>query len=193
MSQSTTSATRPNTDAAMSTTGKERTVFTASGECWLGTLLVASSEKGLCAVLLGDNADTLLTELQQHFPDANIIETKTDDARVPFNTVHAQVQNPSKTIDFDLDITGTPFQKQVWDALLAIPAGSTKTYTELAQSIGSPKAVRAVANACGANMLAIIIPCHRAVRRDGHISGYRCGVERKRQLLIHEGARSVRL
>ena len=152
------------------------------GECSLGSILVAKSERGVCAIFLGDNPDELTHDLQDRFPHANLIG---GDAIVA--NVVGFVEAPKLGLDLPLDVRGTAFQQRVWRALLNIPAGSTATYTDIVKQIGSPKSVRAVARACGANALAVAIPCHRVVRTDGALSGYRWGVERKRALLRREG------
>jgi len=159
----------------------------AVGECSLGSILVAQSEKGVCAILLGDGPDALVRDLQDRFPRATLIG---GDSR--FENVVARVvglvETPAIGLDLPLDVRGTAFQQRVWRALRAIPAGATVSYADLAAKIGSPKAVRAVAQACAANPLAVAIPCHRVVKHDGSLSGYRWGVERKRKLLEREGA-----
>lgn len=157
----------------------------AIGDCSLGAILVASSKKGVCAILLGDDPDALARDLQDRFPKSNLIG-----ADSAFEQLVAQVvgfiEAPAIGLDLPLDVRGTAFQQRVWQALRAIPAGSTASYTDIASRIGSPQAVRAVAGACAANALAVAIPCHRIVRRDGALSGYRWGVERKRTLLERE-------
>jgi len=157
----------------------------AIGQCSLGDILVAQSQRGICAILLGDDADTLLRELQDLFPKAHLIG-----GDAAFEHLVAQVvgfvEAPSIGLNLPLDVRGTAFQERVWQALREIPPGTTVSYTQVAARIGAPKAVRAVAQACGANHLAVAIPCHRVVRRDGDISGYRWGVERKRTLLNRE-------
>jgi AraC family transcriptional regulator of adaptative response/methylated-DNA-[protein]-cysteine methyltransferase len=159
----------------------------AVGEASLGAVLVAATDKGVCAILLGDDAEALVHDLQDRFPRA---EFKGGDAE--FERMVAEVvglvEAPGSRLDLPLDIRGTAFQHRVWAALQAIPAGKTATYTEIARAIGQPTAVRAVAQACGANPLAIAIPCHRVVRSDGDLSGYRWGVERKRKLIDWEAA-----
>jgi len=158
----------------------------AVGACSLGAVLVAQSHRGICAILLGDDPDRLVRDLQDQFPKAELLG---GDKR--FERLVAQVvgflEAPSLGLDLPLDVRGTAFQERVWRALREIPAGKTVSYTELAERIGAPKATRAVAQACGANQIAVAIPCHRVVRRDGDISGYRWGVERKRELLRREG------
>jgi AraC family transcriptional regulator of adaptative response/methylated-DNA-[protein]-cysteine methyltransferase len=161
----------------------------ALGECTLGSLLVAQSERGVCAIFLGDNPDALLVQLQERFGNAELVG---DDAA--FAAVVAQVaalvEDPAQSLELPLDVRGTAFQMRVWQALRAIPMGSTASYTEIARIIGAPGAVRAVAGACAANTLAVAIPCHRVVRNDGALSGYRWGVDRKRALLLRERARA---
>lgn len=157
----------------------------ASGQCALGALLVAHSACGLCAILLGDQPEALLDELRQRFPRDELIGGDADAERLLAQVV-GFVEAPRLGLDLPLDVRGTAFQQRVWQALRAIPPGSTVSYAELAERIGAPKAVRAVAGACAANALAVAIPCHRVVRSDGGLSGYRWGVERKRELLERE-------
>ena len=152
----------------------------------LGSVLVASSEKGVCAVLLGASSATLKQDLQKRFPDAQLQSTAVTGLH---KKVIAFVDTPSGSFDVPLDVQGTDFQRKVWRALREIPAGATASYLDIANRIGSPKSVRAVAQACAANPIAIAIPCHRVVRTDGGLSGYRWGIERKRALLAREGAR----
>lgn len=157
----------------------------AVGECWLGSILVAASDKGITAILLGDDPEALIHDLERRFSSANLIG---GDAR--FEAVMAKVvglvEAPRSGIDLPLDVRGTAFQHLVWQALREIPPGSTATYSEIAATIGMPKAVRAVATACAANSVAIAIPCHRVIRTDGALSGYRWGIDRKRKLLDRE-------
>lgn len=154
----------------------------AIGECWLGTILVAASERGVCSILLGDDPDRLARELQDRFPKADMIGGDSSfESWVAI--VVGFVANPSIGLELPLDIQGTAFQQRVWQALREIPSGSTASYSEVAERIGHPKSARAVARACAANPLAIAIPCHRVVRTDGTLSGYRWGVEKKRNLL----------
>lgn len=157
----------------------------AVGQCSLGAVLVAASARGVCAILLGDDPDALVRDLQDRFKTARLIG-----ADGAFEQWIAQVvgliESPRVGLALPLDIQGTAFQQRVWQALRGIPAGQTVSYTELAQRIGSSGAVRAVAGACAANPLAVAIPCHRVVRHDGALSGYRWGVERKRILLCRE-------
>lgn len=157
----------------------------AIGECSLGAILVASSEKGVCAILLGDDPDALARDLQDRFPKSNLIGGDSEFEQLVAKVV-GFIEAPAIGLDLPLDVRGTAFQQRVWQALREIPAGSTVSYTDIANRIGSPKAVRAVAGACAANALAVAIPCHRVVKRDGALSGYRWGVERKRTLLERE-------
>jgi AraC family transcriptional regulator of adaptative response/methylated-DNA-[protein]-cysteine methyltransferase len=157
----------------------------AIGECSLGSILVARSERGVCAILLGDDPDALARDLQDKFPRATLIGGDAEFEQLVAKVV-GFVEAPGLGLDLPLDVRGTAFQQRVWQALREIPAGSTASYTEIAGRIGSPKAVRAVAHACAANSLAVAIPCHRVVRNDGGLSGYRWGVERKRALLQRE-------
>ena len=157
----------------------------AIGQCSLGAILVAASPRGICAILLGDDPDALARDLQDRFPKASLIG-----ADAAFEATVAQVvglvEAPRLGHDLPLDVRGTAFQQRVWQALREIPAGQTASYAEVAQRIGAPTSMRAVAQACGANALAVAIPCHRVVRSDGALSGYRWGVERKRSLLDRE-------
>lgn len=157
----------------------------AVGECSLGAILVAATDKGVCAILLGDDADVLVRDLQDRFPRANLVGGEGAFERMVAQVI-GFVETPALGLDLPLDVRGTVFQQRVWQALRDIPAGATTSYTEIAARIGSPKAVRAVAQACAANAIAVAIPCHRVVRRDGALSGYRWGVERKRALLKRE-------
>ena len=163
------------------------TIRFALGECSLGSILVAATAKGICAILLGDEPDQLARELQDRFPRADL-KGGDPEFEQTVACVIGLVEAPAKAVDLPLDIGGTAFQQRVWAALRAIPPGRTASYAEIAQRIGAPAAVRAVAQACGANALAVAIPCHRAVRSDGALSGYRWGVERKRSLLDRESA-----
>jgi AraC family transcriptional regulator of adaptative response/methylated-DNA-[protein]-cysteine methyltransferase len=165
--------------------GEGTTIRFAIGESWLGPILVASSEKGVCAILLGEDPEELVRDLQDRFPKAELVGGDEDFERL-VATVVGFLENPSSGLDLPLDIRGTAFQQRVWEALRQIPAGSTASYAEIAERIGQPRSVRAVAQACGANHLAVAVPCHRVVRTDGALSGYRWGVERKSRLLRRE-------
>lgn len=160
-------------------------VWYTFSDCALGRCLVAESERGICAILLADSDEQLLAQLQAIFPRAQRAQ-----ANAAFSSRVAQVikrlDNADAPFTLPLDLRGTAFQLQVWQALREIPTGETVSYRELAQKLGKPNAIRAVASACGANKLAIVIPCHRVVRSDGALSGYRWGMARKAQLLQRE-------
>ncbi|WP_426234296.1 bifunctional DNA-binding transcriptional regulator/O6-methylguanine-DNA methyltransferase Ada [Pseudomonas sp. TWP3-2] len=167
--------------------GQNNDIRFAVGQCSLGAILVAQSARGVCAILLGDDPHQLVCDLQDRFRRANLIGADRE-----FEQLIAQVvgfiEAPAIGLDLPLDVRGTAFQERVWQALREIPVGSTASYADIAQRIGAPKSMRAVAQACGANHLAVAIPCHRVVRSDGNLSGYRWGVERKRELLARESA-----
>jgi AraC family transcriptional regulator of adaptative response/methylated-DNA-[protein]-cysteine methyltransferase len=168
--------------------GKDEAISFAVRPCSLGLLLVAATGKGLCAIRFGDDAVTLEAELRALFPRARLIEA---DAAFEawIAAVVAFVEEPRRGLDLPLDIRGTAFQQRVWQALREVPPGSTATYTAIATRIGEPAAVRAVANACGANPVAVAVPCHRIVRWGGELGGYRWGLERKKALLERETGR----
>ena len=166
--------------------GDQATIRFAVGECSLGSVLVAQSDKGICAILLGDDPDALVRDLQDRFPRASLIGGDRAFERT-VATVVGFVERPERGLDLPLDVRGTAFQHRVWQALRQIPVGKTITYSEVARLIGAASAMRAVARACAANPIAVAIPCHRVVRTDGSLSGYRWGVERKRSLLEREG------
>lgn len=163
---------------------RERLRF-AIGQCSLGAILVASSDKGVAAILLGDDPNELVQDLQDRFSNAELIGGDADFEQVVARVV-GFVEAPHNGFDLPLDVRGTAFQQRVWHALREVPAGETVSYSEVARRIGSPAATRAVAGACAANNIAVAIPCHRVVRNDGDLSGYRWGVERKRQLISAE-------
>ena len=167
--------------------GTNNAILFAVGQCSLGAILVAQSARGVCAILLGDDPDRLVRDLQDQFPKAELVGA---DQR--FEQLVAQVvgfiEAPALGLDLPLDLRGTAFQERVWQALREIPPGSTASYAQIAERIGAPTSFRAVAQACGANSLAVAIPCHRVVRSNGELSGYRWGVERKQQLLAREQA-----
>lgn len=165
--------------------GQNTHISFALGQCSLGAILVAATDKGICCILLGDEPETLLQDLQDRFPKAQLSGGDAD-FESWMATVVGFVEAPQLGLNLPLDVQGTAFQQRVWQALRDIPPGSTASYTEIAERIGSPSAVRAVAQACAANKIAIAIPCHRVVRQDGALSGYRWGVERKRALLNRE-------
>ncbi len=165
--------------------GEGAAIRFAVGECFLGALLVAASDTGVCAILLGDDPAALVRDLQDRFSKATLIGGDTGFEQLVAKVV-GFVERPALGLDLPLDVRGTAFQQRVWQALRAIPAGATTTYQDIARRVGAPKAVRAVAQACAANALAVAIPCHRVVRTDGALSGYRWGVQRKRALLDRE-------
>jgi len=165
--------------------GSDQEIRFALGQCALGAILVARSARGICAISLGDQPDALLRELQDRFPNARLIGGDASFER-EVALVVGFVEAPGTGLGLPLDVRGTAFQQRVWQALCDIPAGCTASYTELAALIGQPAAVRAVASACAANTLAVAIPCHRVVRQDGSLSGYRWGVARKKTLLEQE-------
>jgi AraC family transcriptional regulator of adaptative response/methylated-DNA-[protein]-cysteine methyltransferase len=169
--------------------GKNTEMKFAIGACSLGAILVAASDKGVTAILLGDDPEALLRDVQDRFPRARLIGGDRAFERLVAKVV-AYVDAPRAGLDLPLDVQGTAFQHRVWKALRDIPAGKTATYAEIARRIGAPDAVRAVAGACAANKIAVAIPCHRVVRSDGSLSGYRWGVERKRALLDKEAQRA---
>ena len=165
--------------------GSNEEIKFAVGHTSLGAILVASSRKGVAAILLGDDPDQLVRNLQDRFPNAHLIGADNDYEALIARVV-GFVEAPGIGLDLPLDVRGTAFQRRVWRALQHIPVGGQASYAEIAQRIGCPKAVRAVAAACAANNLAVAIPCHRVVRKDGSLSGYAWGVERKRALLDRE-------
>jgi len=157
----------------------------AVGECSLGSVAVAATERGVCAVLLGDDPEELVHDLERRFSKARLVGGD-EEFESLVSKVVGLVEAPSLAVDLPLDVRGTAFQQRVWRALRAVPPGTTTTYSKLARAIGSPRAVRAVARACADNPLAVAIPCHRVVRKDGALAGYRWGIERKRELLSRE-------
>jgi AraC family transcriptional regulator of adaptative response/methylated-DNA-[protein]-cysteine methyltransferase len=165
--------------------GSGEQIHFAVAACSLGALLVAATGKGICSILLGDEPDALVRDLQDRFPKAELVGAEPEFEATVAQVV-AFVEAPRIGLDLPLDLRGTAFQQRVWQALRAIPAGRTVGYAELAAQLGMPQGARAVAGACAANPVAIAIPCHRVVRNDGSISGYRWGVERKKTLLERE-------
>jgi AraC family transcriptional regulator of adaptative response/methylated-DNA-[protein]-cysteine methyltransferase len=149
-------------------------------------VLVGATTKGICSILLGIDEPTLRADLSARFPKATLMAGDHD-----FSALLAEIvgfiEAPKRGLNLPLDVQGTAFQQRVWQALRAIPLGQTSSYAEIAQSLGAPKSARAVASACASNPLALAIPCHRVVRGDGNLSGYRWGIERKREILIREG------
>lgn len=169
--------------------GANEAIRFAVGQCSLGAILVASSAKGVAAILLGDDPDRLVCDLQDRFPKATLIGADASYEALIARVVGV-VEHPALGLNLPLDVRGTAFQQRVWQALREIPVGQTVSYADIARQIGQPSAVRAVAGACAANKLAVAIPCHRVVRHDGSLSGYAWGVERKRDLIDRE-ARST--
>lgn len=165
--------------------GGGETIRFAVGETSMGSILVAATEHGICAIQLGDDPDALVRALDERFPKATLVGDDASFAETVARVV-ALVESPTTTLDLPLDIRGTAFQQRVWRALTTIAAGTTWTYTQLAAVIGQPRAVRAVASACASNEIAIAIPCHRVVRASGDLAGYRWGIERKSALLTRE-------
>jgi len=170
---------------ALRTGGASAEIHFAIGSSSLGAILVAQSSLGVCAILMGDDPQALVRDLQDRFPHAVLIDSKAE-LEQRLDRIAGFVDAPAIGLELPLDVRGTAFQQRVWQALRTIPPGATATYTEIAERIGNPKAVRAVAGACAANALAVAIPCHRVVRSDGSLSGYRWGIERKRALLARE-------
>ncbi|MGE6915589.1 bifunctional transcriptional activator/DNA repair enzyme AdaA [Achromobacter kerstersii] len=182
-------------EAAPAILGMTPTAFRKNGEgvdirfavaqCSLGALLVAASDTGICEIALDADPETLVQNLQDRFKAARLIG-----ADAEFETwvaaVVGFVEDPSRGLDLPLDVRGTAFQRRVWEALREIPVGATATYTQVAERIGNPRAVRAVARACATNNIALAIPCHRVVRTDGSMAGYRWGIDRKRELIARE-------
>lgn len=165
--------------------GKGLRIGYAVEPCWLGLALVAATESGICALFFGDDADELVQELRDRFPAA-VIQSGGPALGEKVSAALAALEEPALAANLPLDIRGTAFQQRVWEALRAVPPGRTATYTEIARRLGSADAVRAVAGACAANPVAVAVPCHRIVRSDGKLAGYRWGLERKRRLLERE-------
>jgi AraC family transcriptional regulator of adaptative response/methylated-DNA-[protein]-cysteine methyltransferase len=170
--------------------GPNEEIRFAVGQTSLGAILVASSKKGVAAILLGDDPDMLVRDLQDRFPRAHLVGADREYEALVARVV-GFVEAPRIGLDLPLDIRGTAFQQRVWQALQEIPAGATVSYAEIARCIGAPRAARSVAGACAANNLAVAIPCHRVIRSDGSLSGYAWGVERRRPLLDREASRDA--
>ena len=167
--------------------GRGTSIHFAIGRSSLGNVLVGATDRGVCAIFLGDDRDSLVEDLKRRFPAAQLIPGD-ETFRKTVAAVVNLVETPAAGFDLPLDVRGTAFQQRVWQALRKIPAGRTATYGDVAKNIGAPQAVRAVAGACAANPVAVVVPCHRVVRSDGSLSGYRWGVRRKRALLDREAA-----
>ena len=165
--------------------GRGERVTYAIAACSLGRVLAATTERGVCAIELGDDDDAVVAALRRHVPNADL---RRDDAalRATVDAVVALVDDPAAPFALPLDVRGTAFQQRVWNALRAVRPGEPVSYATLARAVGSPQAAQAVGAACAANRLAVAIPCHRAVREDGGLAGYRWGIERKRALLARE-------
>lgn len=161
------------------------TIYYGTAQCLLGWVIVALTERGICAIELGDDPKTLFVQLQKNYPKAQLEEVSADFSSL-LKEVASFIETPSRGIKVPLDIQGTAFQQRVWSVLQEIEPGTTLSYTELAERVGNPEAARAVAKACGSNRLAVVIPCHRVVAKDGRMGGFRWGVERKAQLLDKE-------
>lgn len=157
----------------------------AIGDSSLGHVLVARSDRGIAAVLIGSESHHLRADLLSRFPDAALIEEDAEQSAITVRVIRF-IESPGRTLDVSLDLRGTEFQQKVWRELRDIPSGETATYTEIANRLGQPMAVRAIAGACAANPVAVLVPCHRVVRSDGQLAGYRWGIERKRALLERE-------
>lgn len=157
----------------------------AVGQCALGALLVAASDTGICEIALHENPEQLVRNLQDRFKAARLIGADREFEQW-MAAVVGFVENPAVGLHLPLDVRGTAFQRRVWEALREIPVGATATYADIAERIGSPRSVRAVARACATNNIALAIPCHRVVRTDGSLAGYRWGIERKRELIERE-------
>lgn len=176
---------KPERYAAATASGDRERIRYAIGASALGRLLIARSERGICAILPGGDDASLFAELRSRFPDAEWVNDETG-LELEVATVAAFVARPQNGLDLPLDAHGDDFQRRVWDALREIPAGATASYGDIARRIGEPRAAREVAQACAANPLAVAIPCHRVIKSDGSMSGYRWGVARKRALLARE-------
>jgi AraC family transcriptional regulator of adaptative response/methylated-DNA-[protein]-cysteine methyltransferase len=157
----------------------------AIGQCSLGFVLIARAERGVCAVLLGDDPESVTSELEKRFALTPLLRRDEELAEC-LSQVVGLIEAPGRPLDLLLDLRGSTFQQRVWQALREIPVGTTTTYSEVASRIGAPKAVRAVARACATNPLALLVPCHRVIGKNGGLTGYRWGVERKRMLLERE-------
>jgi len=173
------------TPTQMRAGGRGLTIRHATGRSWLGVVLVAATDRGICAIMFGDKAEPLVRDLKERFSHAKLVAGDRDFQRT-VRAVAEYVRRPAAGLELPLDIIGTAFQQQVWELLRKIPAGATSTYTEIAKRLGKPSAVRAVASACAANPISVAIPCHRVVRSDGSLAGYYWGIERKRRLLDRE-------
>ncbi|WP_081768808.1 bifunctional DNA-binding transcriptional regulator/O6-methylguanine-DNA methyltransferase Ada [Herbaspirillum sp. RV1423] len=173
------------TPSAWRAGGSGAQIHFAVAQCWLGAILVATTQKGVCAITLGDDPDRLVRDLQDQFPQAELVGGDAEFEKLIARVI-GFIDAPQGDLNLPLDVRGTAFQQRVWQALRDIPAGTRVTYSDIAERIGKPSAVRAVASACASNAIAVLIPCHRVVRMDGSLSGYRWGVDRKKALLDRE-------
>jgi AraC family transcriptional regulator of adaptative response/methylated-DNA-[protein]-cysteine methyltransferase len=167
------------------TGGADMEIRFAVGQCSLGAILVACSDRGICSIMIDDDPQALMRELQDRFPKAQLMGGDAEFERWVAQVI-GFVEQPKLGLDLPLDLRGTAFQRRVWQALRKIPVGRTVSYSDIARRVGAPTSVRAVAQAIAANKIAVAIPCHRVIRSDGALSGYRWGVERKRALLDRE-------
>ncbi len=191
MTEATYQADSPSDSGAQRRGAAEPALVYTVAPCPLGKLLVAATAQGLCAVRLGDDEEDLVAMLASEFPAARPARDNEDLASW-VTVIQDYLAGRRTQLDLPLDVRGTAFQRRVWQALQAIPYGSTRSYSQVAQAIGQPGAARAVASACAANPAALVIPCHRVVREDGGLSGYRWGLQRKRALLTLEVAHLFR-
>jgi AraC family transcriptional regulator of adaptative response/methylated-DNA-[protein]-cysteine methyltransferase len=168
--------------------GQSERIRFAAGQCSLGQILVAATDVGICDIRIGDDAQELVEQLRQRFSRAELIGDDRSFEGLVQDVISRIEQPHSPASELPLDVRGTAFQQRVWEALRRLPAGATATYAQVAEEIGQPTATRAVAQACGANQIAVLIPCHRVVRTGGQEGGYRWGVERKRALLAREAS-----
>jgi len=173
------------TPAARRRGGRGETIRYTVVSTWLGWAIVAATERGICMTALADSRAALESDLRRRFPSADLLPADAALAGWAERVVR-YITRPGDALDLPLDIRGTAFQARVWRALQIIPPGKTATYSEIAAALGQPQSVRAVAQACASNKLAVVVPCHRVVRRDGDLAGYRWGIERKRALLDRE-------
>ena len=167
--------------------GKGEHIRFAVADCSLGAILIAATERGVCAILLGDCPESLVHDLENRFPNASLVAGDPEFEALASRAI-GLVETPAKAANLPLDIRGTAFQQKVWNAIRKIPPGETESYGQIANRIGATGAARAIAGACAANVLAVAVPCHRVVRNDGTVSGYHWGVERKRTLLKREAS-----
>lgn len=177
----------PTMAALKANTAARDKIRYAIGKTALGAVLVACGAVGVCAILMGSDADDLTIDLAKRFPSCRLVPDKLK-LNEDLSKIIRFINAPKRELDVKVEMHGTPFQCRVWTALRGVPIGSTVTYSELARRIGDPNAVRAVANACASNNLALAVPCHRVVRSDGGLANYRWGVERKRALIAKEAA-----